>query len=55
MGETGGITYRVFEEAPDLLKSLKVPFRRLASGNATKGCQVLPTSQDIIAVAKEMI
>lgn len=54
-GVAGEITCRVFEEAPDLLTSLKTPFRRLAAKNATKGWQTEPTKDDIIAVVKEMV
>ena len=54
-GVAGEITYRVFEEAPDLLRSLKAPFRRLAAKNETKIFQGSPTSDDIMALVKEMV
>jgi pyruvate/2-oxoglutarate/acetoin dehydrogenase E1 component len=58
-GAAGEILWRVQEEAPDLLKSLKSPFRRLASKNLpmvpTYSNMVAPNVDSITATVKEMV
>ncbi len=53
-GVAGEITCRVFEEAPDLLASLKTPFRRLGAKNVTM-TYPKTSSDDIAAIVKEMV
>jgi pyruvate/2-oxoglutarate/acetoin dehydrogenase E1 component len=56
-GVAGEIAFRVTEEAPDVLTSLKIPVRRLAAKNLPlMGVPVLVPSAETIAVAvKEMV
>jgi len=58
-GVAGEILWRVHEEAPDLLKSLKSPVRRLAAKNLPMvpayGSIVAPTADTITVAVKEMV
>ncbi len=57
-GPAGEIILRVAEEAPDVITSLKTPFRRLAAKNlplAGAGARAVPSTEDIIATVKEMV
>ena len=58
-GVAGEIIFRVQEEAPDLLASLKTPFRRLAAKNlplnAISGPIAVPSAETIAAAVKEMV
>jgi len=58
-GIAGEIIFRVQEEAPDLLASLKTPFRRLAAKNlpldAAFGPMLVPSAETIAAAVKEMV
>ena len=56
-GVAGEIAFRVQEEAPDLLASLKTPIRRLAAKNMPlMGTPVLvPSAETIAATVKEMV
>jgi len=58
-GIAGEIMWRVMENAPDLIPSLKTPVRRLAAKNlplnATYGPMYVPTADNIAAAVKEMV
>ena len=56
-GVAGEILWRVTEEAPDVIMSMKTPFRRLAGMNLPlSGVQELvPSVETIAAAVKEMI
>ena len=58
-GVAGEIMFRVAEEAPDLIASLKTPFRRLAAKNlpinAIVGPRAVPSAETIAATVKEMV
>lgn len=57
-GPAGEIIFRVTEEAPDVIMSLKTPFRRLAAKNlplAGAGARAVPSVEDIVAIVKEMV
>ena len=56
-GPAGEIILRVAEEAPDVITSLKTPFKRLAGKNLPlKGVPTLvPTAETIAATVKEMV
>ncbi len=57
-GPAGEIMFRVTEEAPDVVTSLKTPFRRLAAMNlplAGFGVRAVPSVETIAATVKEMV
>ncbi len=60
-GAAGEIAFRVIEKAPDLVKGLKAPMRRLAAKNIATGPTaelekaVLPQVPDIVKAVKEMV
>ena len=60
-GAAGEIALRVTEAAPDVVKSLKTPIRRLAAKNVALPrsreleAQLLPHVEDVIAIVKEMV
>lgn len=58
-GSAGEIAFRVFEKAPELLKTLKAPFRRLASKNLPMvpafAPMDAPTPDSIAATVREMV
>ena len=58
-GVAGEILFRVTEEAPDVITSLKTPFRRLAAKNLplnpVTGPMNVPSVESIIATVKEMV
>jgi len=56
-GVAGEIAFRVAEEAPDVVASLKTPLRRLAAKNMPlMGTPVLvPSAETIAAAVKEMV
>jgi pyruvate dehydrogenase E1 component beta subunit len=58
-GAAGEILWRVAEEAPDLLTSLKSPFRRLAAKNLPLdpafGPMLVPSAASIASTVKEMV
>jgi pyruvate dehydrogenase E1 component beta subunit len=56
-GVAGEIVFRVTEEAPDVITSLKTPFRRLAAKNLPLGGGhvLVPTAETITAAVKEMV
>jgi len=58
-GVAGEIMFRVAEEAPELITSLKTPFRRLAAKNlainAIVGPRAVPSDETIAATVKEMV
>ena len=57
-GVAGEIMFRVAEEAPDVVASLKSPFRRLASKNLPLrpgGQALVPSVETIAAAVKEMV
>ena len=57
----GEIIFRVTEAAPDVVKSLKTPIRRLAAKNVALPrsreleAQLLPHVEDVVAIVKEMV
>ncbi|MDD4875967.1 MAG: transketolase C-terminal domain-containing protein [Dehalococcoidales bacterium] len=59
-GAAGEIAFRVTEAAPDLVKSLKTPIKRLAAQNLaiprsiSLDAQLLPQVEDVIAIVKTM-
>jgi len=58
-GIAGEIIWRVMENAPDLIPSLKTPVKRLAAQNlplhATYGPMYVPSADSITATVKEMV
>jgi len=58
-GAAGEILWRVAEEDPELITSLKTPFRRLAAKNLpldpTYGAEFVPSTETIAAAVKEMV
>lgn len=55
-GIAGEIAFRVIEEAPGLLATMKTPLRRLAASNVPiTHIKSLPDSADVIAAVKEMV
>jgi pyruvate dehydrogenase E1 component beta subunit len=57
-GVAGEIMFRVTEEAPDVVTSLKTPFRRLAAKNLplrAGGRMLVPSAETIAAAVKEMV
>jgi len=58
-GFAGEILWRVTEEAPDVITSLKTPFRRLAAKNLPLnpiiGPEAVPSIESITATVKEMV
>ena len=58
-GVAGEILWRVVEDAPELITSLKVPFRRLAAKNLPIGysysSNLAPSEETITATVKEMV
>ena len=56
-GFAGEIMFRVNEEAPDVLTSLKTPFRRLAALNLplANRREYVPSAETIAATVKEMV
>ena len=57
-GVAGEIMFRVNEEAPDVVASLKSPFRRLAAKNLplrAGGRALVPSVESIAATVKEMV
>ncbi len=58
-GAAGEILWRVAEEDPELITSLKTPFKRLAAKNvpldATYGAEFVPSAESIAATVKEMV
>jgi len=58
-GVAGEIVFRVAEEAPDVITSLKTPFRRLAAKNlplrGAVGPMLVPSAETIAVAVKEMV
>ena len=58
-GFAGEILWRVAEEAPEIISSLKAPFKRLAGMNlplnAIIGSYAVPSVESITATVKEMV
>ncbi len=60
-GVAGEVAFRVTEAAPDVVKSLKTPIKRLAAQNvslphnAEIHRKLIPQVEDIVAIVKEMV
>jgi len=60
-GAAGEIAFRITEEAPDVMKNLKTPMRRIAALNLSLPrsreleAQLIPHVEDIVATVKEMV